>query len=114
MEAVREHDAHEWKTAVNEENFNTMFQVEQLWKRTERLVDSLEVTPSQEQAKTSSLEAINKGMDIVHERLKIIWFGDRDGWKVALHYLGDNLADRGQEEKDEEVERGGREGEGGG
>ena len=32
METVQEHNAHEWKNAINKADFITMFQVEQLWK----------------------------------------------------------------------------------
>ena len=72
VEAARQHDAHEWKTQVNKENFNTMVEVEQMWKRTERLVQSLNVPEEQKEVKKLALEGITKGKEIVHKRAKLI------------------------------------------
>ena len=99
VEAAREYDSHDWKTPINKENFNCRYQVEQLGKRTERLVDAMELPEDQAVLKATALEAIEKGKNIVHERLKVIRYADRDGWKAALHFLGDNIAESEAEAK---------------
>ena len=99
VEAARAYDNHEWRTQVNKNNFDTMYQVEQLWKRTERFVDALEVTAEQAELKSGAMDMISKGKKIVHDRLKLIRFADRDGWQAALHYVGDDIADTEEEAK---------------
>ena len=61
VEAAREYDSHDWKTPINKENFNCMYQVEQLGKRTERLVDAMELPEDQGVLKATALVAIEKG-----------------------------------------------------
>ena len=99
VEAAREYDTHEWKTPVNKDNFHNMHQIHQLWKRTERFVGSLDVSPEQVQLKAASMKAIEQGKQIAHDRMKLIRFADRDGWKAALHFQGDNIADSAEEAK---------------
>ena len=99
VEAARAYDNHEWKTQVNKNNFDTLYQVEQLWKRTERFVDALEVQGEQADLKTGALGMIEKGKQLVHDRLKLIRFADRDGWQAALHYAGDDIAGTEMEAK---------------
>ena len=99
MAAARAHDGHEWKNDINKSNFDALHQVEQLWSRTERYVDSLEVAQEQAPLKTGALETIQKGKNLVHERLKLLRSADRDGWKVALYYEGDNIAENESEAK---------------
>ena len=70
-----------------------------MWKRAERLVQPLNVPEEQKEVKKLALEGITKGKEIVHERAKLIRFADRDGWKAALHYLGDNIAETEAEGK---------------
>ena len=99
LEAAREFDTHDWKTPVNKDNFNALHQVHQLWKKTELFVGALDVRAEQEEMKAASIEAIKKGKEIVHDRMKIVRFADRDGWKAALHFVGDNIADSAEEAK---------------
>ena len=53
-----------------------------------------------------SLEsAINKGKNVAHERLKIIRFDDSNGWKAALHFLGDNIVETEAEGKQMKISK---------
>ena len=99
LEAAQEYDTQDWKTPVNKDNFNNMHQIHQLWKRTERFVGSLDVPPEQIQLKAASMKAIEEGKKLTHDRMKLIRFADRDGWKAALHFQGDNIADSAEEAK---------------
>ena len=99
VESARKYDAHDWNTNVNKDNFNTLHQVEMLSERTERFVSALEVQPDQAELKNASLEMIKKGKNLIHERMKVIRFADRDGWKAALHFVGDDIAESVEEAK---------------
>ena len=99
VDSKREHDNHEWRTQVNKDNFNTLFQIEQMWKRTERFVGTLEVQPDQADLKSSALDFIKKGKHLTHERLKVIKFADRSGWQAALNFVGDDIAETPEEAK---------------
>ena len=46
VEAARQYDSQDWKNPVNKDNFSNMHHIEPLWKRTESLVNALEVVPS--------------------------------------------------------------------
>ena len=95
----RAHDNHEWRTQVNKDNFNTLFEIERMWQRSERFVGALEVPRDQSEIKTSALEFIKKGKDLTHDRMKVIKFADRDGWQAALNFVGDNIAETPEEAK---------------
>ena len=95
----RAHDSHDWRTNVNRDNFNALYEIEQMWKKTERFVGSLEVSPEQAELKASATAAIEKGKGLTHQRLKVIKFADRDGWQAALHFVGDNIAESPEEAK---------------
>ena len=99
VETARKHDHREWRTQVNKENFNTLHQVEQMWKRTERFVSALEVQHEQAELKAATMDAIAKGKKLTHDRLKVIRYADRDGWQAALHFIGDDIAETAEEEK---------------
>ena len=90
---------HSWKSLINERNHSTLREIELMWNRTERFVETLEVPPGQEEIKTGALSFIAKGKKITHERLKVIRFADRDGWAAALNYLGDDIAETEAEAK---------------
>ena len=99
LETSKKYDGHDWKTPINKNNFDALHQVEQLWKRTERYVSVLEVPAEQAQLKSAALEMVEKGKKIIHDRLKIIRYADRDGWKAALHFVGDDIAESEAEAK---------------
>ena len=42
---------------------------------------------------------IKKGKTIIHDRMKVIRYADRDGWKAALHFVGDDIAETAEEAK---------------
>ena len=70
VEAAREYDTHDWKNPVNKDNFHTMNQVHQLWKRTEQFVGSLDVLPEQVQLKAASIKDIEEDKSIAHNCMK--------------------------------------------
>ena len=90
---------HNWKSNVNERNYSNLKQIEQMWRRTERFVQVLEVGAEQETLKTGALSFIEKGKKLTHDRLKLLRFADRDGWTAALNYLGDQIAETEAEAK---------------
>ena len=98
IQQTKEED-HVWKSQINERNYSAMRQVELMWRRTERFVDSLEVPVQQEEIKEGAMNYIKKGKELVHQRLKVIRFADKDGWSAALNYLGDNIAETEAEGK---------------
>ena len=42
---------------------------------------------------------MQKGKSLRHERIKLIKFADREGWKATLYYEGDKIAETEAEEK---------------
>ena len=62
-------------------------------------VGTLEVQPEQVDLKSASLEIILKARKWVQKRMKVIRYADQDGWKAALHYLGDDIAETEEETK---------------
>ena len=99
VQSARSHESHDWKNQINKSNCDVLRQVEQLWARTERYVDVLEVTNEQEVFKAGAMDMIQKGKALVHDRLKLIRFADREGWKAALHFEGDDIAESEAEAK---------------
>ena len=95
----RVHDNYEWRTNINRDNFNALYEIEQMWKKTERFVGTLEVSTEQAELKASATAAIEKGKHLTHQRLKVLKFADRDGWQAALHFVGDNIAETPEEAK---------------
>ena len=87
--AAKEYDNHDWQNPTNKLTFDTMHQVEQLWKKTERLVGAIEFQREQQNLKEVTLHIVHKGKEIAYEHLKLIRFADLEGWKAAK-----NLKDR--------------------
>ena len=59
----------------------------------------LEVTNEQEVFKTGASDMIKKSKALIHERIKLIRYADREGWKAALHFEGDDIAESEAEAK---------------
>ena len=58
MGLAREYDNHEWQIPVNKVTLDAMHQVEQLWKKTERLVDAIDFQPEQQQLKEATVHTV--------------------------------------------------------
>ncbi len=99
IDKSKAYDNHIWQNKINKSNFDALRQVEQMWERTERYVDALEVDPEQGELKKGALNFIKEGKNFTHERLKVIRFADRDGWSAALNFLADDIAQDEKEEK---------------
>ena len=89
--AAKEYDNHDWQNPTNKLTYNAMHQVEQLWKKTERLVGAIDFQPEQQKLKEATLHTVQEGKDITYEHLKLIRFADREGWKAAKSLKGMTL-----------------------
>ena len=99
VQASKSHDSHVWNTPINKSNFDILQQVEQLWARSERYVEVLDVSNDQAVFKQGAIDMMKKGKSLIHERIKLIKYADREGWKAALYYEGDKIAETEAEEK---------------
>ena len=99
LEKANEYANHEWRTQINRDNFNSVHEIEKMWKPTERFVKALEVDRDQADLKKGAVDFIEKGKKLTRDRMKVIRYADRDGWQAALHFVGDNIADTEAEAK---------------
>ena len=74
-----------------------MKQIELIWRRTERFVNTLEAPPAKEEIEEGTMAFIEKLL--TNERMKFIRFADREGWSAALCYLGHDIAETEAEAK---------------
>ena len=77
--ATKEYDHHDWQNPTNKLTFKAMHQIEQMWKKTKRLVEAAEYQPEQKILKEAALKTINEGKEAAYKQIKLIKFADREG-----------------------------------
>ena len=99
IEKAKEHDDHVWHNPINKSNFNAARQIKQMWERTERFVEAMQVVPDHTELKDGAMKFIKEGKRLTHDRLKVLRYADREGWSAALYFVSDDIADDEKEEK---------------
>ena len=79
MAAAKEYEHHDWQNPTNKLTFQAMHQIEQMWKKTGRLVEAADFQPDQKILKEAALKTINEGKEAAYKQIKLIKFADREG-----------------------------------
>ena len=88
-----------WRNEINRSNYNALAEIQTMWERTERFVAAMEPREGHGELKDGAEDFIRRGKALVHNRLKVLRFADRDGWSAAMNFLGDDIADDETEAK---------------
>ena len=99
LEATKQQDYHTWRTDVNKSNHDSLKQAEQIYLRAQRFVEACEVTEESRSFHQGAIDMMNKGKQILHERIKMIKFADKESWQAALHFEGNDIAETEAEAK---------------
>ena len=73
--------------------------MEDLFAKSRAFMELTEPQEASEEMKTAALDFHAQGEKLLAERIKIIKFADREGWKAALKYQGDDLAENEADER---------------
>ena len=87
--AAKEYDNYDWQSPTSKLTFDAMHQIEQLQKKTKRLVGAIEFQPEQQKWKEATLHTVQEGKAIAYVHLKLIRFADREEEKAAIDFKGE-------------------------
>ena len=98
VRAARKDASYTWNQRTNKSNYDALKQAEDLFAKSKAFMQLTEVKEDTESLKDSAI-SFHEGEKILKERLKLIKYADREGWKAAIYYEGDDLAENEADER---------------